>query len=311
VENGSTATISFLKSPFRPLKTSQPKHPSGVCLVGDYISTMRERGNIRNWALASLTLYACAGANAVTPDSSPNQYGSITNRNLFALNPAPPPPKVEQPAPVLPKLTLNGITTILGRNLAIMKALFPGKPGEPAREQSYILSEGQRDGDIEVLEVDEQAGSVTVNNFGTVMTITFDKESVKPVTPAPGVQSNPAGAIPGRTPAANPPTPTGNFNTGKRPFPMRNPASTGLIPSPITNTGNATLLPSVTPPLPTNAQPQAAAQERLMTPEEQIALRELEREAAREHLENGALPGAPASAPPPVPAPPATELAPQ
>src|SRR5258707_11419422 len=104
----------------------------------------------------------------------------------------------------------------MGRKLAIMKVFFPGKTGEPAKEESYMLAQGQRDGNIEVLEVNEQAGTVKVNNFGTVMTLTFEKETAKPAIPAPGGLPNQAGAIPSPTArAANPLTPTGNFNTGK------------------------------------------------------------------------------------------------
>lgn len=298
------------------LETSQPKFPCGVCLVGGYITTMRRRGNIRNWALASLTLYACAGANAVAPDSSPNQYWSITNRNLFALNPAAPPAKVEPPAPVLPKITLTGITTILGRNLAIMKALFPGAAGQPAKEQSYMLAEGQRDGDLEVLEVNDYAGTVKVKNFGTVMTLTFEKEMPKPAAPAPGAQLNATGTVPVATSiSTNPLTPTGNYNTGKRIFPVPTPplpSSGGAIPPPITNINTATASPLANPTVLTNPPPQASVQEKPLTPEEQIALKELEREAAKEQLENGTVPGTPTSAlPPAAPPQPATGSPPQ
>ncbi len=63
----------------------------------------------------------------------------------------------------------------------------PGKPGEgPKSEQSYILTEGQREGDIEVIEIDEKAGSVKVNNAGTIQTLTFEKDGAKlPATVAP------------------------------------------------------------------------------------------------------------------------------
>jgi hypothetical protein len=274
---------------------------------------MRRRRNIFNWALASLTLYACAGANAATPASSPNQYGSITNRNLFALNPTPPPPKVEPPALVLPKITLNGITTILGRKLAIMKVSFPGAAGQPAKEQSYMLAEGQRDGDIEVLEVNEGAGTVKVKTFGTVMRLTFEK--VQPPAPAVGAQPTTA-ALPNPAPGvSNPLTPTGNFNTGKRFVPARNPplpSSGGGVASPPTNLNTATAPPLATPTVLANPPPQTGGQKKPLTPEEQIALKELEREAAKEQLENGAVPGTPASAlPPTAPAQPATGLAPQ
>jgi hypothetical protein len=254
--------------------------------------------------LAGLTLCAAAPAEAVTPDSSPNQYHSITNRNLFALNPAPPPAKVEPPAPVLPKITLTGITTILGRNLAIMKASIPGAAGQAAKEQSYMLAEGQRDGDLEVLEVNEYAGTVKIKNFGTVMTLTFEKEMPKPAAPAPGAHLNATGAVPvAASFSTNRLTPTGNYNTGKLMFPVRTPplpSSGRPIPSPVTNVNTAIASPSASPTVLTNPAVQAPVQEKPLTPEEQIALKELEREAAKQQLENGAVPGAPTSALPPA-----------
>jgi hypothetical protein len=203
----------------------------------------------------------------------------------------------------VPKLTLNGITDILGRNLAILKALFPGKPGEPAKEQSYMLAEGQRDGEIEVLQVDQKAGSVKVNNSGTVMTLTFDKDAPKSTTPAP--QLSPTGAPP---PPAGYPLPTTNA-AGQRLLSMRNvrtPPAAGA-PLPLPNPTNAGApLPTAAPPVVTNAPTQPQAPDRPLTAEEQVVLRELEREAAKQNLLNNG------TAPSPVsPVQPGAGLAPQ
>ena len=43
-----------------------------------------------------------------------------------------------------------------------------------------MLAEGQRDGDIEVLEIDEKAGNVKVNNFGIPQTIDFNRD-IRPI----------------------------------------------------------------------------------------------------------------------------------
>jgi hypothetical protein len=49
-----------------------------------------------------------------------------------------------------------------------------------------ILTEGQRQGNVEVLNIDENAGSVRVNNSGTIVTLTFEKDGAKlPNTPPP------------------------------------------------------------------------------------------------------------------------------
>jgi hypothetical protein len=143
-------------------------------------------------------------ANAITPDATDNPYQSIIDRNVFSLKPAPPPPDpAEANKPQALKITLTGITTILGNKRVLMKtAPPPGKPGEaPKTEQSYILTEGQREGEIEVISIDEKAGSVKVNNAGTVQTLTFEKDGAKlPATQAPP----PPGAPPGNNAAPIP-----------------------------------------------------------------------------------------------------------
>jgi hypothetical protein len=158
------------------------------------------------------TLAFSGAANTITPDTSDNPYQSIIDRNVFALKPPPPPadPAEANKGQVL-KITLTGITTILGNKRVLMKtAPPPGKPGEPPKtEQSYILTEGQREGEIEVIEIDDKAGSVKVNNAGTVQTLTFEKDGAKlPATPPPGPPgaapgANNPGAIPG-LPVAHP-----------------------------------------------------------------------------------------------------------
>ena len=142
--------------------------------------------------LSSLVL--CARANTIAAGSQDFPYNDITNRNVFNLKAPPPPvdPKSLEPPP--PKITLTGITTILGNKRALMKAPVPAKPPEPARDQSYILTEGQRDGDIEVLEINEKAATVKVNNHGTIQTLAFDTNSIAKQTS--GGVPPPPGSIP-------------------------------------------------------------------------------------------------------------------
>src|SRR6185436_5810795 len=102
----------------------------------------------------------------------------------------PPPIKapVEEKKKDLPPITLTGITTILGNNRVLMNVQVPGKA-----PQSFILTEGQRDGDIEVLEIDEKAGSVKISQSGTVVPLTFEKNGAK-LPAAPPVPPNPLAA---------------------------------------------------------------------------------------------------------------------
>lgn len=117
---------------------------------------------------------------AIVPEAAPGQYQVIPERNVFGLRPPAAEPTLTNQSAPLPKITLTGITTILRNKRALMKVLPSGlKPGAAAKEESLILTEGQREGEIEVLQIDERAGSVKVNNSGTMMTLTFEKDGAK------------------------------------------------------------------------------------------------------------------------------------
>ena len=173
-------------------------------------------------------LASCAAANAATSDSSDSPYQAIVERNVFGLKPPPPPPDPEANKPPPPKITLTGITTILGNKRALMKMTPPATPGAPAKEQAFTLGEGQREGDLEVLEIDEKAGTVKVNNFGTVSTLNWEDNGIKtaaapPPGPVPGAK--PGGFVP---PAVgNPAMPAGGVPAFPTARPLRLPAPTG------------------------------------------------------------------------------------
>src|SRR5882724_3443258 len=99
-----------------------------------------------------------------TADSNP--YLAIIGHNAFGLVPTPPPVDQDAKTPP-PEITLNGITTIFGDK----RALFKVRTQSPVNEKSCMLSEGQRDGDIELLSVDVKKNSITVNNQGVIQTI--------------------------------------------------------------------------------------------------------------------------------------------
>jgi hypothetical protein len=171
---------------------------------------MKNSGKMLVCVMSGLAL--CTPAGAVTSESAENPYQSIVDRNVFSLKPPPAPADpAEANKPQVLKITLTGITTILGNKRVLMKTAPPqAKPGEaPKTEQSYILTEGQREGDIEVIEINDKLGSVKVSNGGTVQTLTFEKDGAKlPATPAPAVPGVPlpngAAPIPG-LPVAHPP----------------------------------------------------------------------------------------------------------
>ncbi len=181
--------------------------------------------------LALCTTSPAATENADLP------YQDIVTRNVFALKPPPPPPNPEDNKPPPSKITLTGIWTINGK-LALMKTAPPTpKPGEQAKgERFYNLHIGERDGDIEVVDIDEKTGSVTVLNQGVQEILTFEKNGVKLAsTPPPAAPGFPGG-LPGV-----PPPPTGitpppmSPQPGFQGFPTRTirstgPASGGITP---------------------------------------------------------------------------------
>jgi hypothetical protein len=120
--------------------------------------------------------------------SSNNPYEPIAARNIFGLNPpqAPAPVDTTPPATITP----NGIMTIFGGTPQVLfKVAVPPRPPEPATDKSYILSEGQRQDDIEVTHIDEKAGIVTFNNHGVVQEIPLVK--APPITtPTPVVMNS-------------------------------------------------------------------------------------------------------------------------
>jgi len=123
------------------------------------------------------TVLTTAGG-AVLPDGQTSPYLAIVQRNAFGLGPPPaiaaPPPKPSIPPP---KITLTGITTILGRRMAFL-TMPSVKPGEPV--ESFVLSEGQRANDIEVKNIDDKAGIVSIVNHGESQILDFDHDSAKP-----------------------------------------------------------------------------------------------------------------------------------
>jgi len=165
---------------------------------------MKRLGKIVVCLAGGLALYASARANDVLLANNP--YAPIVVRNVFGLN---PPLGVETNAPPadLPKITPNGIMSILGRLQVLYKVSEPARAGQPAKDESYILSEGQRQDDIEVIEIDEKNSLVTFNNHGSVQELPLVKASAATASlstpsqgrPMPNLNNGePGGRIPNR-----------------------------------------------------------------------------------------------------------------
>ena len=153
------------------------------------MKAMKSVGKIAIWLAGGLAL--SAGAQADTIASADNPYTPIVTRNIFGLNAIQATETTSDPPP---KITLNGIMSIYGKAQVLFKVAGTGKPGQPAKDQSYILSESQRQDDIEVMRIDDQANVVTFNNHGTVQEIPLAAAPVvTAAVPGPG---GPGGQVP-------------------------------------------------------------------------------------------------------------------
>ena len=254
---------------------------------------MTKAGKALIVTLAGATFFSLrCGAVVTSSDAqaaSSNPFQGIIDRNVFGLKPPPGPPDPDANKPPPPKITPTGITTLLGKR-ALFKVQMPAKPPKPAGEESFMLGEGQREGEIEVLEIDEKAGTIKFNNYGTVVTLSLDKDGAKlPNTPpmavpvpapvqagfggvnpaAPGGQPMPGGAA-----VTTIGSPAGNLKS----IPTR------TLRLPNASGGNPGYVPAQTPiqgdQNVQGVQPQSAALSNL-TPEEQMIIIEAQREHAK------------------------------
>jgi hypothetical protein len=108
-------------------------------------------------------------ASAMTVAAAPNPYGNIPLRNIFNLvSPKPKTPKPQEVFKPAPEYKLAGIAGFGSHKWALISRADPGKP-----PQQFILREGEHDGALEVLRVDEVANVVRIHNDGSVIELTF------------------------------------------------------------------------------------------------------------------------------------------
>jgi hypothetical protein len=156
-----------------------------------------------------ITLLSALGVNAEDTGLGGNPYAVVAVRNIFGLNPPAPVNATPMDDTPPPKITPNGIMSIFGQLQVLFKVTPVGKAPKPGGDDSYILSEGQRQDDIEVVKINEKAGIVTFNNHGTVQELPLVAANATS-TPAPAGGA----AAPGMTfrPATGAPTLPGNYN---------------------------------------------------------------------------------------------------
>lgn len=184
-------------------------------------------------SLGALTCPATAAEAGASP------YQVIVERNAFALKPREATVVAEPPPPPA-KITLTGITTLLGNKRALLSVAVPGKPNE-----NFMLTEGQREGEIEVIEIDEKAGQVRVRNHGVEQSLNFQahgaklaSQPVQSIPPPPGVIP-PPNAIPAPGIVPPPGSPTPMSSAPRIPLrSMRLPQLPGVPRSPAPNPEN-------------------------------------------------------------------------
>ena len=141
--------------------------------------------------------------------STANPYTTLVARNIFGLVPIPTNPPVD-PTPIdpPPKITPNGIMSIFGKYQVLFKTPGKVKAGQPPKEESYVMGEGDRQDDIAVMKIDDKAGVVTFDNHGVIQEL--------PLVVAQNVGAPAAPGAPGSVPVPPSATPgTGGFGGGR------------------------------------------------------------------------------------------------
>jgi len=241
--------------------------------------------------IASLLLAGCFSPTVRATDvaAAGNPYLTVAVRNIFGLLPIPTNNPADQAAPPVeppPKITPNGIMTIFGNLQVLFKVATKPPPGQPQKDDSYVMTEGERQDEIEVVKIDGKAGVVTFNNHGTVQEL--------PLVAATATTG--AGAAPGGAPGGHPGFPlprsrppsggAASGNLGSL-FEHANAASTGAMPTMGSSSSSSS---SSSGNLGNNAREEA------LSPEAQVIMIEANRMANQDAVEKGSLPPFPPTA---------------
>ncbi len=122
----------------------------------------------------------CGGLGLLVTAVAATPYPGIAARNVFALTAPPmraPDPVAVKPAPPIAEITLNGIVAGFGMpKRAWIKMRTSGASGGGSKgEESFMLAEGQRAGEVTVLGINERSGVVRVMNSGLEQVLSLGK----------------------------------------------------------------------------------------------------------------------------------------
>jgi hypothetical protein len=137
-----------------------------------------------------------APAEASASDSA-NPYSVIVERNVFRLSPPPPPPSISNgPPPDLPVVNLSGFVRTGGETKVLLAVKVKTGNSASPEDTSYLtMSEGDKDGVVELVKIYPDQEMVDIKNSGTPMTLSMKENGFQnaPAAPAPGAR----GAGPG------------------------------------------------------------------------------------------------------------------
>jgi hypothetical protein len=160
-----------------------------------------------------------ASAVAETTGADANPYAVISDKNVFHLNPPPPPVSAESTKPPdLQKVMLSGFQKV-GNRMKVYLAI----PAKDPKDTAYLaLQAGEKANDVEIVKIRVEKQEVDIINTGTAMTLTIASNGFA-VTgggvaaktgggPGPGMPGNHhmpgmPGAFPPSMPAAAVPSP--------------------------------------------------------------------------------------------------------
>jgi len=95
----------------------------------------------------------------------PDSFTAIARGNVFRLNPPMPESGTVHLLPERPRITFQGVTTILGRPQVLLN-IQPSATPAAASGVSCVLTRGEARNGVVVVEIDTVSGIIRLNNNG-------------------------------------------------------------------------------------------------------------------------------------------------
>ncbi len=248
-------------------------------------------------ALADTGLSDAADPTAIddsTGATNGNPYTLVVSRNVFHLNPQPPPPAAPTNTVVAGTIKLTGLIKSTGEPI---RALFVNVAKEATNTTFYNLAEGERDRELELVKIHEDQEMAEVIHNGTHLTVMLKDSKPAGIPGAPG--SAPA-AAPGLAPGLAP-AQVAQLNSSSRGGvgTAGNAGGVGVAgATPVTAPGTTPVTGAGTVPTRTiRTTPDVPYQPQTM--EESVALMQIDAQKHADQINNGTYPP-----PPPPPGPP-------